>query len=143
MHLQAPLQLHFSLQHRQILIKMITTRSIPTKLPIVAALSNMITSLPAGGAGGGHLSVDVVISVNPKMMKHYQLSHGCQGDTEKYLTRGNLYHPRHTCITRDVVEGNTGVSRVIQVFEGQIISPYHPGNHVITTLSHRRNYKLL
>ena len=48
------------------------------------------------------------------------------------LTRGNLYHPRHTCITRDVVEGNTGVSRVIQVFEGQIISPYHPGNHVIT-----------
>ena len=47
---------------------------------------------------------------------YYQLSHGCQGDTEKYLTRGNLYHPRHTCITRDVVEGNTGVSRVIQVF---------------------------
>ena len=39
------------------------------------------------------------------------------GDTEKYLTRGNLYHPRHTCITRDVVEGNTGVSRVIQVLE--------------------------
>ena len=75
--------------------------------------------------------------------RYYQLSHGCQGDTEKYLTRGNLYHPRHTCVTRDVVEGNTGVSRVIQVFEGQIISPYHPGNHVITTLSHRRNYKLL
>ena len=74
---------------------------------------------------------------------YYQLSHGCQGDTEKYLTRGNLYHPRHTCITRDVVEGNTSVSRVIQVFEGQIISPYHPGNHVITTLSHRRNYRLL
>ena len=73
--------------------------------------------------------------------EYYQLSHGCQGDTEKYLTRGNLYHPRHTCITRDVVEGNTGVSRVIQVFEGQIISPYHPGNHVITTLSHRRNYR--
>ena len=48
-----------------------------------------------------------------------------RGDTEKYLTRGNLYHPRHTCITRDVVEDNTGVSRVIQVFEGQII-----GNHV-------------
>ena len=45
---------------------------------------------------------------------YYQLSHGCQGDTEKYLTRENLYHPRHTCITRDVVEGNTGVSRVIQ-----------------------------
>ena len=75
--------------------------------------------------------------------KYYQLSHGCQGDTEKYLTRGNLYHPRHTCITRDVVEGNTSVLRVIQVFEGQIISPYHPGNHVITTLSHRRNYMLL
>ena len=71
---------------------------------------------------------------------YYQLSHGCQADTEKYLTRGNLYHPRHTCITRDVVEGNTGVSRLIQVFEGQIISPYHPGNHVITTLSHLRNY---
>ena len=52
---------------------------------------------------------------------YYQLSHGCQGDTEKYLTRGNLYHPRHTCITRDVVEGNTDVSRVIQVFEGQIL----------------------
>ena len=65
-----------------------------------------------------------------------------QGDTEKYLTRGNLYHPRHTCITRDEVEGNTGVSRVIQVFEGQIISPYHPGNHVITTLSQTRNYRL-
>ena len=50
-------------------------------------------------------------------LKYYQLSHGYQGDTEKYLTRGNLYHPRHTCITRDVVEGNTGVSRVIQVFD--------------------------
>ena len=74
---------------------------------------------------------------------YYQLSHGCQGDTEKYLTRGNLYHPRHTCITRDVVEGNTSVSRVIQVFEGQNISPYHPGNHVITTLSHRRDHKLV
>ena len=35
------------------------------------------------------------------------------------------------------------MSRVIQVFEGQIISPYHPGNHVITTLSHRRNYRIL
>ena len=58
--------------------------------------------------------------------KYYQLSHGCQGDTEKYLTRGNLYHPRHNCITRDVVEGNTGVLRVIQIFEGQIISSYHP-----------------
>ena len=60
---------------------------------------------------------------------YYQLSHGCQGDTEKYLTRGNLYHPRHNFITRDVVEGNTGVSRVIQVFEGQIIfsvSPWQP-----------------
>ena len=66
-------------------------------------------------------------------MLDYQLSHGCRGDTEKYLTRGNLYHPRHTCITRDVVEGNTGVSRVIQVF----------GNHVITTLSHRRNDRIL
>ena len=33
------------------------------------------------------------------------------------LTRENLCHPRHTCIT--------GVSRVIQV-------AYHPGNHVIT-----------
>ena len=71
------------------------------------------------------------------------LSYGCQGDTEKYLTRENLYHPRHTCITRDVVEGNTGVSRVIQVFKGQIISLYHPGNHVIMTLSHRRNQRLL
>ena len=55
--------------------------------------------------------------------RYYQLSHGCQGDTEKYLTRGNLYHPRHTYnIFRDVVEGNTGV---------------------ITTLSHRRNHRLL
>ena len=33
--------------------------------------------------------------------------------------------------------------RVIQIFEGQIISLYHPGNHVITTLSHRRNLRLL
>ena len=74
--------------------------------------------------------------------EYYQLSHGCQDDTEKYLTPGNLYHTRHTCITRDVVEGNTGVSRVIQVFEGQIISLYHPGNHVITTLSHRINHRL-
>ena len=37
----------------------------------------------------------------------------CQGDTEKYLARENLYHPMHTCITRDVVESNTGV--VIQM----------------------------
>ena len=48
------------------------------------------------------------------------LSHGCQGDTEKYLTRGNLYHLRHTCITPDVVEGNTGVSRVILVSQGPV-----------------------
>ena len=40
------------------------------------------------------------------------------GDTEKYMTRANLYHPRHNCITRDEVEGNTGVSRVIQVCRG-------------------------
>ena len=33
---------------------------------------------------------------------------------------------------KNVVESNTGVLRVIQVFEGQIISLYHPGNHVIT-----------
>ena len=39
---------------------------------------------------------------------------GCQGRTKKYLTQGNPYHPRHTIITRDIVEGNTGVSRVIQ-----------------------------
>ena len=75
----------------------------------------------------------VVLAFLNTMYKYYQLSHGCQGDTEKYLTRENLYHPRHTCITRDVDEGNTGVSRVIQVFEGQIISPYHPAKHVITT----------
>ena len=48
------------------------------------------------------------------------------------LTLKNLYHPRHTCITLDYVSGNTGVPRVKQVFSGQIISPYHPGNHVIT-----------
>ena len=40
-------------------------------------------------------------------MGYYQLSHGCQGDKEKYLTRENLYHLRHTCITRDVVKGKT------------------------------------
>ena len=55
----------------------------------------------------------------------------------------NLYHTRHTCITRDVVEDNTSVSRVIHVFEGHIISLYHPGNHVITTLSPQRNHRLL
>ena len=43
-------------------------------------------------------------------MEYYQLSHDCQGDTEKYLTQENPYHLRHTCITRDVVEGNTSVS---------------------------------
>ena len=42
-------------------------------------------------------------------------------------------------MTRDAAEGKTGVSRVIQVFEGQIICPYHPGKHLITNLSHRRN----
>ena len=55
--------------------------------------------------------------------KYYQLSHGCQGDTEKYLIRGNLYHPRHTCITRDVVEGNTSVvflSNFLEKFSGRI-----------------------
>ena len=75
-------------------------------------------------------------------VQYYQLSHGCQGDTEKYLTRGNLYRPRNTCITQDVVEGNTGdvvkgntgVSRVIHFFESQIISLHHPGNHVITDI---------
>ena len=46
----------------------------------------------------------------------------------------NMYHPRHTCITLDCVTGNTSVPRVIQVF-GSDISPYHPGNHVITDIS--------
>ena len=45
----------------------------------------------------------------------------------------HLYYQRHS----------RGVWRVIQVCEGQIISPYHPGNHVITTLSHRSNLGLL
>ena len=35
------------------------------------------------------------------------------------------------------------MSRVVQVFNGQIIFPYHPGNNVITTLSHRRNHRIL
>ena len=31
---------------------------------------------------------------------------------------------------------------MIQVFEGQIISPYHPGNHVITDSIYLVSYKL-
>ena len=47
------------------------------------------------------------------------------------LTLKYLYHPRHTCITLDYVSGNTGVPWVIQILVSDI-SPYHPGNHVIT-----------
>ena len=68
--------------------------------------------------------------------EYYQLSHGCQGDTEKYLTRGNLYHPRHTCITRDIVKGNTGVLRVIQVLQGSdycSVLPWQPCDYDFIT----------
>ena len=57
-------------------------------------------------------------------------------DTEKYLTRGNLYHPRHTCITRDIVKGNTGVSRVIQVLQGSdyfSVLPWQPCDYDFIT----------
>ena len=81
-------------------------------------LNNIFSTCNVAAAGLGTVSYHMV----------------AQGDTEKYLTRENLYHPRHTCITC-----NTGVSRVIQVFKGPIISPYHPGNHAVKTLSHRRN----
>ena len=70
----------------------------------------------------GELEINTVNHVM-KSGEYYQLSHGCQGDTEKYLTQGNLYHPRHTCITRDVVEGNTGVSRVIQMIPKKLQAP--------------------
>ena len=48
----------------------------------------------------------------------------------------NLYHPMDTCVTRDEVDGNLGVLRVIQDLRGSdyfSISPWQPCDYVFIT----------